>query len=254
MRLAKRASKASKAVKKTAAKPAPKPKIIKARKTSTTKKVSPKELTARKGAKEALIVEPQPPVEPLAVQPAAEPALAQPEPSPATPLMEEEPTATGEEAPVAPPVNSEAALTAPEVIRQGTPPLLPVAHEAEALPAAPVLAPLPAEEAGAMETQEEVEELPPRKDVPPNHIFIGKKPIMGYALSGVMQLTQYPEVVLRARGKAISRAVDVAEVIINRLGNGQFVARSIEIDTDVVGEGAERRNVSTIRISVGKKE
>jgi DNA-binding protein len=105
-----------------------------------------------------------------------------------------------------------------------------------------------------MEAEEEEEErvLPPREEVPPNHIFVGKKPIMGYALSAVMQLTEYPEVVLRARGKAISRAVDVAEVIVKRLGNGQLVARSIEIDTDVVGEGADRRNVSTIRISVGK--
>jgi DNA-binding protein len=97
------------------------------------------------------------------------------------------------------------------------------------------------------------EGLPPRRDVPPNHMFIGKKPVMGYALSAVMQLTQYEEVVLRARGKAISRAVDVAEVVIHRLGNGRFVSRYIKIDTDIVGEGAERRNVSTIEIGVGKR-
>jgi DNA-binding protein len=109
-------------------------------------------------------------------------------------------------------------------------------------------------EEGEEDEQEIAEELPPRRDVPPNHIFIGRKPVMGYALSGVMQLTQYKEVVLRARGKAISRAVDVAEVIIKRLGNGRFVARSIRIDTDVVGEGAERRNVSMIEIAVGRRE
>jgi DNA-binding protein len=92
-----------------------------------------------------------------------------------------------------------------------------------------------------------------RRSVPPNHIFIGKKPVMGYALSTVMQLTQYDTVVLRARGRAISTAVDVAQVATKRLGNGQFVVKDIKIDTEIVGEGAEARNVSTIELVIGKK-
>jgi DNA-binding protein len=92
-----------------------------------------------------------------------------------------------------------------------------------------------------------------RRNVPPNHIFIGKKPVMGYALSAVMQLTQYPTVVLRARGRAISTAVDVAQVATKRLGNGQFEVKEVKIDTEVVGEGQEARNVSTIEITLGKK-
>jgi len=92
-----------------------------------------------------------------------------------------------------------------------------------------------------------------QRSVPPNHIFIGKKPVMGYALSAVMQLTQYDTVVLRARGKAISTAVDVAQVAIRRLGNGQFEVKNISIGTEVVGEGSEQRNVSTIEIVIGKK-
>jgi DNA-binding protein len=138
----------------------------------------------------------------------------------------------------------------------------PVVAVAEMMMAPPAPQPLatPPLELSADEAQEQelgesslAEELPPRQNVPPNHMFIGKKPVMGYALSAVMQLTQYEEVVLRARGKAISRAVDVAEVIKHRLGNGRFVARYIKIDTDVVGEGAEKRNVSTIEIGVGKR-
>jgi len=93
-----------------------------------------------------------------------------------------------------------------------------------------------------------------QKSVPPNHIFIGKKPVMGYALSAVMQLTQYDTVVLRARGKAISTAVDVAQVATRRLGNGQFEVKNISIGTEVVGEGPEQRNVSTIEIVIGKKQ
>jgi DNA-binding protein len=124
---------------------------------------------------------------------------------------------------------------------------------------APVPSPAPTSAVSAPQPEEHEdesgpeEEMPPRRDVPPNHIFIGKKPVMGYALSAVMQLTQYPEVVLRARGKAISRAVDVAQVVIKRLGNGQIDVKSIKIDTEVLGEGEERRNVSTIEVSLGKK-
>lgn len=92
-----------------------------------------------------------------------------------------------------------------------------------------------------------------QRTAPPNHIFIGKKPVMGYALSAVMQLTQYDTVVLRARGKAISTAVDVAQVATRRLGNGQFEVKSVTIGTEVVGEAPQQRNVSTIEIVIGKK-
>ena len=103
------------------------------------------------------------------------------------------------------------------------------------------------------EEEKPVEEAPAeeRKPSPPNHIFIGKKPVMSYALSAIMQLTQFDEVVLRARGKAISRAVDVAQVIVNRLGNDRYEVKGIKIDTEVVGP--EQRNVSTIEIVVGRK-
>ena len=87
---------------------------------------------------------------------------------------------------------------------------------------------------------------------PPNHIFVGKKPVMSYAMSALIQLTQAGEVVVKARGLAISRAVDVAEIVTKRLGNGQFSVKDIGINTEVVGEGSEQRNVSSIEIVVGR--
>jgi len=87
---------------------------------------------------------------------------------------------------------------------------------------------------------------------PPNHIFVGKKPVMSYAMSALIQLTQAGEVVVKARGMAISRAVDVAEIVTKRLGNGQFSIKDIAINTEVVGEGSEQRNVSSIEIVVGR--
>lgn len=93
---------------------------------------------------------------------------------------------------------------------------------------------------------------PVQRSSPSNHIFVGKKPVMSYAMSALIQLTQAGEIVVKARGLAISRAVDVAEIVTKRLGNGQFRVKDIGINTEVVGEGAEMRNVSSIEIVVGK--
>ncbi|HVP24154.1 MAG TPA: hypothetical protein VMS77_09620 [Conexivisphaerales archaeon] len=237
--------------------------------TKATKKIKPAKKAAakprrtakatrktKKPAKKAAEKEPE--AIPQELRSTADVAAPQPEPQPAPAAPKEEAPAPAphEEAPAPQPVAEAQPAPPPPLPVEGQQALLPPVPEVhEALPVAPQRPALPEGPAEEEELESEAaEELPPKKDVPPNHIFIGKKPIMGYALSAVMQLTQYPEVVLRARGKAISRAVDVAEVIMKRLGNGQFVSRYIEIDTDVVGEGAERRNVSTIRISVGKKE
>ena len=91
-----------------------------------------------------------------------------------------------------------------------------------------------------------------QRSSPPNHIFVGKKPVMSYAMSALIQLTQAGEIVVKARGLAISRAVDVAEIVTKRLGNGQFSIKDINISTEVVGEGSEQRNVSSIEIVVGR--
>ena len=88
---------------------------------------------------------------------------------------------------------------------------------------------------------------------PPNVIFVGnKKPPMSYATFAFLQLTRQDEIVIRARGAAISRAADVAQIVANRLGRGVFKVKSVRIGTEVLGEGEERRNVSTIEIVVGK--
>jgi DNA-binding protein Alba len=93
----------------------------------------------------------------------------------------------------------------------------------------------------------------PSKVSPPNHIFVGKKPVMSYAMSAMVQLSQSGEIVLKARGMVISRAVDVAEILTKRLGNNAFEVKDIKIDTERLGEGDDLRNVSTIEIVIGKK-
>ncbi|MBH59498.1 MAG: DNA-binding protein [Thaumarchaeota archaeon] len=86
---------------------------------------------------------------------------------------------------------------------------------------------------------------------PTNNIFVGKKPVMSYAMSGLIQLGQTGEIVIKGRGMVISRAVDVAQIITERLGKGKYSTKSIKIDTDVLGEDDNKRNVSTIEIIIG---
>jgi DNA-binding protein len=107
---------------------------------------------------------------------------------------------------------------------------------------------------GSEESQQNIRTTErPSKSSPPNHVFVGKKPVMSYAMSAMVQLAQSGEIVLKARGMVISRAVDVAEIVTKRLGNNTFEVKNIKIDTERLGEGDDVRNVSTIEITVGKK-
>ena len=48
-----------------------------------------------------------------------------------------------------------------------------------------------------------------------NIVYIGNKPVMNYVLAVVTQMNSgVTEVILKARGRAISRAVDVAEIVL----------------------------------------
>lgn len=107
-------------------------------------------------------------------------------------------------------------------------------------------------EQSAAETHHQEDNRPSRTS-PPNHIFVGKKPVMSYAMSAMVQLAQSGEIVLKARGMVISRAVDVAEIVTKRLGNNTFEIKNIRIDTERLGEGDDVRNVSTIEIVVSRK-
>ena len=89
-----------------------------------------------------------------------------------------------------------------------------------------------------------------------NNMFIGGKPFMNYVTGVVMQFTtkNAGEVVIKARGKFISRAVDVAEVAAKRFLEGSVVTKGIVINSEAFTnkEGREVR-VSTIEITLAKK-
>ena len=87
-----------------------------------------------------------------------------------------------------------------------------------------------------------------------NVIFIGKKPTMSYVLAVVTRFSAgNAAVTLKARGKIISKAVDVAEVARNRFVQ-DAVIDSIHIGTEEVEDAnKEKLNVSTIAIKLAKK-
>lgn len=86
-----------------------------------------------------------------------------------------------------------------------------------------------------------------------NTIYIGKKPTMNYVLAVVTQFNGGSnDVIIKARGKAISRAVDVAEIVRRRFIKEAQV-KDIKIDTEtLVGGQGQSANVSSIIINMGR--
>lgn len=85
-------------------------------------------------------------------------------------------------------------------------------------------------------------------------VFVGNKPVMNYVLAVVTQFNSgAKEVRIMARGRAISRAVDVAEVAKNKFLGAQGVAiREIKTSTEVLNTDRGETNVSAIEIILGK--
>ena len=88
-----------------------------------------------------------------------------------------------------------------------------------------------------------------------NTIYVGSKPPMSYVLAVVTQFNTSgsDEVVIKARGQAISRAVDTAEIVRNRFVTDAEV-KSIKIGTEALPrEEGGTSNVSSIEIILTTK-
>ncbi len=86
-----------------------------------------------------------------------------------------------------------------------------------------------------------------------NTIFIGKKGTMAYVLAVITQFNQgADDVVIKARGKTISKAVDVSEIVKNKFVNTLKV-EAINISTEeIVTENEAPMKVSAIEIRLKK--
>lgn len=86
-----------------------------------------------------------------------------------------------------------------------------------------------------------------------NTVFIGKKETMTYVMAVATQFNDgSDEVVIKARGRAISKAVDVAEITKNRFVSDADI-KAIVTETEKIPldeEEGETTNVSSIKITM----
>ena len=101
----------------------------------------------------------------------------------------------------------------------------------------------------AQQAQEEKVDTPETRNV----VFVGKKSTMNYVLAVVTQFNSgLPEVTIKARGRAISKAVDVQQIVANK-----FIPtlrnREIRLSTEsMLNEDGTHSRVSAIQITVMK--
>ena len=87
-----------------------------------------------------------------------------------------------------------------------------------------------------------------------NTIFVGKKPVMAYVLACLTIIQNGADsVIVKARGRAISKAVDVAQIMTKRFLTDINISR-INISTEQVKstETGNLNNVSSIEIQLSK--
>ncbi len=86
-------------------------------------------------------------------------------------------------------------------------------------------------------------------------VLIGTKPVMNYVTGVIMQFSQNnaSEITVKARGKFISKAVDVSQVVTKRFLPNQIGVKDINVDSEafMTPEGRNVR-VSTITITLNK--
>jgi len=88
---------------------------------------------------------------------------------------------------------------------------------------------------------------------PPNIIFIGKKPIMTYVNATLTLLSNEPVVTIKARGKSITTAVDVSQMIVKRLNAVGYKVSGVRTFSEkMTSQDGKERNVSTIEVDVSR--
>ncbi len=86
---------------------------------------------------------------------------------------------------------------------------------------------------------------------PRDIIYIGKKPLMAYVTSTLIQLSNIPCVTIKARGMSIGRAVDVSQIISRKTENAGYSIGNIKLGSESLeSQDGRMRNVSTIDIEV----
>ncbi|MBI3254471.1 MAG: DNA-binding protein [Nitrosarchaeum sp.] len=116
-------------------------------------------------------------------------------------------------------------------------------------PQLPSPEPEPQLPAPTSEPSPETRHNPEERDV----IFVGTKPIMTYVSATLTQLSTRHTVTIKARGKRITQAVDVSQMIVKRMNTVGYVISDVRILSDsLTSQDGKTRNVSTIEIDITK--
>lgn len=90
---------------------------------------------------------------------------------------------------------------------------------------------------------------------PPNIVFIGKKPILTYVNATLTLLANEPTVTIKARGKSITAAVDVSQMIVKRMHAMGYKVSGVRIFSErMESKDGKERNVSTIEVDVSRTQ
>lgn len=87
-----------------------------------------------------------------------------------------------------------------------------------------------------------------------NVVYVGNKPPMNYVLAAITQLNSGDQKVgIKARGRAISRAVDVAEIVRRRFVSDAKIDEVKIYTEELDNEEGNKVNVSCIEIYLAKQ-
>ncbi len=121
--------------------------------------------------------------------------------------------------------------------------------------------PEPEPQLSAPEPEPQLSAPEPKSDAAETHhppeerdvIFVGTKPIMTYVSATLTQLSTRPTVTIKARGKRITQAVDVSQMIVKRMDSVGYVISDVRISSDsLTSQDGKQRNVSTMEIDISK--
>ncbi len=89
-----------------------------------------------------------------------------------------------------------------------------------------------------------------------NTILVGKKPVMNYVLAALQLISQgVDEIVIKARGRAISKAVDTVEIVRSRFMKDKINVKNISIGSqEIESQEGRKSRVSTIDIVIEVKQ
>ena len=74
---------------------------------------------------------------------------------------------------------------------------------------------------------------------------------MTYVTATLTQLSTQPTVTIKARGKRITQAVDVSQMIVKRMNTVGYTVSDVRIASDsLISQDGKKRNVSTIEIDI----